>query len=163
MGMHSQVTVLIWAFLVAPGLLAGQEQSLEGPGKRDAYWWEKLRPMEKLAFVDGYAGAMTHAHVTTRVIGSAIIEDTREDSPCSSTKERAVTAFVGRAKADFDYFHITLGQLSDGLDKFYADFRNQRIEVYDAMDIIRQQIKGVDDSVIQRQILLMRKFHSKSE
>jgi hypothetical protein len=40
------------------------------------------------------------------------------------------------------YLHVTNGQLVEGVDTVYRDFRNQAIEVADVMNVVIRQIKG---------------------
>lgn len=51
---------------------------------------------------------------------------------------------------------ITTKQISDGLDVFYSDFANRRINIIDAIFIVKMQIDGQDQDLIQAQIRFLR-------
>jgi hypothetical protein len=44
-----------------------------------------------------------------------------------------------------DFEHVNVGQLVAGLDKVYTDYRNTRIEVWDAMVAVVRSIGGTSD------------------
>ena len=44
--------------------------------------------------------------------------------------------------APYELGSIPFGQLSDGLDEFYKDFRNKTIDVNLAMAYVRDELKG---------------------
>jgi len=47
---------------------------------------------------------------------------------------------------------ITVGQMRDGLNKFYEDFSNRKIKIVDAIYIVKMQIKGENPDLINAQI-----------
>lgn len=57
-----------------------------------------------------------------------------------------------RMSALFRYavLKITVGQLTDGLDQFYADFKNKNIRLIDAVYVVKKQIKGASADDIER-------------
>ncbi|MCX6141969.1 MAG: hypothetical protein NTZ35_01995 [Ignavibacteriales bacterium] len=44
---------------------------------------------------------------------------------------------------------VTVGQMLNGLDKFYEDFRNMSVKIVDAMNIVRFESTGKDPDEIQ--------------
>ena len=51
---------------------------------------------------------------------------------------------------------ITVGQLKDGVDKFYEDFANRKIKIVDAIYIVKMQIEGENPELISAQIRYLR-------
>lgn len=51
---------------------------------------------------------------------------------------------------------ITVSQISDGMDVFYSDFANRRIKIIDAIFIVKMQIDGQDQDLIQAQTRYLR-------
>ncbi|HTH74700.1 MAG TPA: hypothetical protein VL635_09875 [Trinickia sp.] len=41
--------------------------------------------------------------------------------------------------------NVTVGQIVDGLNQFYSDFRNRNIMIHDAVWLVLEQISGVPD------------------
>jgi len=52
----------------------------------------------------------------------------------------------------FDLSEISIGQIVDGLNKFYEDFSNRKIKIVDAIYIVKMQIKGENPDLINTQI-----------
>ena len=52
--------------------------------------------------------------------------------------------------------NITSGQIVDGLNMFYEDFRNRNILLMDAIYVIKKQIKGSTPEDIERILLYLR-------
>ena len=59
--------------------------------------------------------------------------------------------------ACFDFGNIPFGQLMDGVDEFYKDFRNKRVDIADAMTYVRDKLKGKSPAVLEQQL---KEFHS---
>lgn len=55
-----------------------------------------------------------------------------------------------------DFSNIRVGQLEDGLDAFYKDFRNTQIPVKEALLYVRDQISGCNDAVLKQEIEVLR-------
>lgn len=55
-------------------------------------------------------------------------------------------ATISKQKSLLDF---TYGQLLDGLDEFYSDFRNKRIPIGDAIYIVRMQLEGCSEEGIE--------------
>ena len=53
--------------------------------------------------------------------------------------------------------NVTNGQLVDGLDKFYSDFRNRRIKVNDAVWLVLNQVAGEPEAEMEKMIENWRK------
>ena len=51
------------------------------------------------------------------------------------------------------YFrNVTVGQLVDGLDVFYSDFRNRTIRVHDAIWLVVNQIAGTPQEELEKMV-----------
>jgi hypothetical protein len=48
--------------------------------------------------------------------------------------------------------NVTAGQLADGLDNFYADYRNRRIRVADAVWLVANGIAGTPQKELDKMI-----------
>jgi len=47
---------------------------------------------------------------------------------------------------------VTVGQIVDGLNQFYSDFRNRNIMVHDAVWLVLQEIAGTPDSQLNLEV-----------
>jgi hypothetical protein len=110
--------------------------------KDNGFWWADSSTAVKLAFVRGYATAMTHVvdiegfRCLAERNGGTIPEKFPGDealNACTSQNPRV---------APYEFEDIPFGQLSEGLDAFYKDFRNKTIEINLAMAYVRDELKG---------------------
>jgi hypothetical protein len=57
---------------------------------------------------------------------------------------------------DLSLFDITVGQLVDGLDVFYADFSTRKIKIVDAIYVVKMQINGKNADLITAQVRFLK-------
>lgn len=113
----------------------------------DGYWWESLKVLERLVFVAGYTQATSRWSAFLK--GSIFVN-------VSPSEGQALSKYTKWLADHMDFGRVSVRQVTDGVDRFYADFRNKGIDIDDAMDIVRQQLQGVSDAEIEKQILKMR-------
>jgi hypothetical protein len=132
-------------FVTALMVLLGTQTAFaqrQAPQKHDGYWWVSLNSEDKLYFVDGY----------TAGLGFASDQMTLK---CLSVEPAHDKEALHRCAADpwmvpFDFGKSTMGQVSDGVDDFYKDFRNKLIDVRVAIRYVRDELAGVPpDSLAQ--------------
>jgi hypothetical protein len=123
--------------MASPSL--GQDQST---ARTDGNWWNGLNSLTKYGYVVGYAN------------GSAKADATWAYGLC---KTQVTAKYLAAVSKGNDYSGITIGQLVEGVDQFYKDFRNTRILSSDAMMVVKQQISGVSQKEIDEFLELIRK------
>jgi hypothetical protein len=96
----------------------------------NGYWWMGQSESFKGGFVTGYAKAMT----TTFDAGTLMCMTEKGDA--------AVWSCAQNKMVPFDFTKIRFGQLSEGLDEFYKDFRNKGIDVDFGIRYVRDQLKN---------------------
>lgn len=123
------------------GLLLFLATALAQDQREDnGFWWVNNSDSFKLGYVSGYAEAMTVADDTQffRCIaaknGGTLPEKYPGDEVLHACKE-----VVG---PQFDYTQIRMGQLKEGVDEFYKDFRNKSIHIKVALGYVRDQLRG---------------------
>jgi hypothetical protein len=127
-------------FLVTLGTGLGQgQQSNKEPD--NGFWWVNQSETFKLGFVKGYASAMSNAadDIGFRCIaaknGGVIPEKVPTDA--------VLTECMGSPTVEhFSFGDIRFGQLEEGMDDFYKDFRNKGVYVTAAMFYVRDELKG---------------------
>jgi hypothetical protein len=78
----------------------------------------------------------------------------------ASTIQMAVTAARRpHSVACYDFGNISFGQLMDGVDEFYKDFRNKHVAIADAMTCVRDKLKRKSPAALERQL---KEFHNAS-
>ena len=62
-----------------------------------------------------------------------------------------------------DFSGIAHGQLVDGLNEFFEDYRNKRIHVADALMYVKNEIKGVSAELQKRNLQIMREVATRDD
>jgi hypothetical protein len=140
--MKTRIGFTVLLSLVLTGACASEETAHNG------YWWIGMPENFKLGFVTGYAKAM----VVVFDVNSLV---------CMTEKgDEAIRSCVKYKIAPFDFTKIRFGQLSEGLDEFYKDFRNKGIDVDFGIRYVKDQLKNeksakeLDEEVVRKTDLL---------
>jgi hypothetical protein len=110
--------------------------------RRDGNWWNSLDDDFKYSYIVGiYDGLLLGNNFSLWGISS------KTDCDCVS---EAISSF-------YDYNHtymsnVTNGQIVDGLNEFYKDFRNRRIRVGGAIWIVVKDIAGTPKEEMEKLI-----------
>jgi hypothetical protein len=130
---------------LSPAVLAVNPSFGEGQStdRTDGNWWKGLASLAKYGYVVGYAD------------GSEKADATWADGEC---KTLVTAKYLAAVQKQNDYSGITIGQYVEGVDQFYKDFRNTRILETDAMMIVKWQISGADQNVIDESLQTLRKI-----
>lgn len=81
------------------------------------------------------------------LVDDAIKEDTEVNSYTKITWK-----MFKESTENLDISGITVGQIKDGVNKFYEDFANRKIKIVDAIYVVKMQIQGKDPDLINAQI-----------
>src|SRR5215472_11231405 len=121
------------------------------PPIRNGYWWTDSSLQFKLGFVAGYASAMGEA---ADIAGfECIAKKNGGTLPAKVPPNEVLDACISSpAVARFDFQKITRGQLQEGLDAFYGDFRNKAIDIGDAIWYVRDQLKGKTAAELEKEL-----------
>lgn len=66
------------------------------------------------------------------------------------------TIFKNNRLRRYGIFNITVGQMGDGLDVLYEDFKNRSIPITDAIYVVKKQINGASNDDVERILLYLR-------
>jgi len=104
----------------------------------DGHEWNSWEKKEKIHFINGFMNGANSVAISYFTISIEI----------GKTPEQFITAFA------FD--GISVGQLLDGIDLLYSDFKNRSIAVFFALYVVKKQVKGTPPEDIERILLWMR-------
>ena len=143
------IALLLFA-LVAAANSFGQKQDAH-----DGFWWSEKSESFKLGYVAGYVEAMVTS--SNSPVWKCLAEKNGGTIP-AEYPGRAMLEECGKA-ADphFDYSGIPFGQLQEGVDHFYKDFRNKRININAAISYVRDQLRGKPADELDAALAFMRK------
>ena len=145
---------LVLFVLSGTGIAYGQEQTHNG------YWWVDKSLDFKLGFATGYVVAMVNA--TDSAAFRCLAAQNGGTLPKKYPGDEALKACQKEAEAVFVYFGgIPMGQLVDGVDEFYKDFRNKNLQIELAMLYVRDALKGKPDKELQDELSGWRQTTSK--
>lgn len=149
-------TKSIAIFLILTVLCAFNAWSEESPS--DGNYWRMVNISQKAAFIHGFI-------LASSLVSSAIIADTifyleehynkkvtakEEDILSSETKKFPLSEWR------YAITDIKNGQIVDGLNILYEDFKNRNIKIFDAIYVIKKQIRGTPPEDIERILLYLR-------
>lgn len=152
-----RVYILLFCILLA-GFIAkpcwGEEQERY---KLDGYKWDSWPRDGKFGWVKGYCDGLDRASLEgafflselRREMGNEMGENEFE------SKERGlkgVESFIKRLVLS----GVTYGQMVDGLDKFYQDYRNKKVLTREAIWIVKLQVKGAPQDFIDQEARILR-------
>lgn len=127
----------------------------QAPPTFDGYWWMSMTPDFKLGWVTGYATAMDSAATSKMGACMATIPLYKEKYPNVDPNELVRKLCLGDVSLDFD--GISMGQLVNGIDAFYNDYRNKQLDVNWAIQYARDSIKGKAAQELDAEVTLWRR------
>lgn len=129
--------------LAAVILVACLTASAQGR-RRDGNWWRGHNEIEKANYLTGFLDGMG--------IGALFAQLHVADTKCVVDADKSFQA------ASVEYFgNIVVGQVADGLNTLYNDFRNRSITVVNGVWIVAMQISGKPASEIEKEIEKLRR------
>ena len=139
--------------LVTMGTRLGQGQSPKEPD--NGFWWVNQSETFKLGFVSGYASAMSNA---ADEIGFSCIAAKNGGVLPEKVPTDAVLAECMNSPTyvHFSFGGIRVGQLEEGMDDFYKDFRNKGVYVTAAMFYVRDELKGKSAKELEDELSVYR-------
>ena len=145
---------VLFFVLTGSGTIHGQEQTHNG------YWWVDKSLDFKLGFASGYVLAMVNA--TDAAAFRCLAANNGGTLPTKYPGDEALNACLKEAEATtLSFNNIPMGQLVDGVNEFYKDFRNKNLTIGVAMRYARDALKGKTDKELQDELTDWRKIGSK--
>lgn len=114
---------------------------------RDGSWWRKQSELTKASYI---VGVLDGVHLGHDFSTWGLVEDVS----ASDARQRTIESFEKYSKL---LSRVRVGQLDEGLDAFYTDFRNRNIAVYRALWVVIRSITGTPQDEVDRLIENLRK------
>ncbi len=147
---------LLFIFFISSVITINTELTA-GQFKNNGYFWEKLNPSAKLAYVIGYAEGMGGLNLEIRHQMNVIAElydlEKTEENKYLSKYGKEMRAYF---EENYQYFNIPYQQLVEGINALYKEYTNKTITLVDAIDLVKAEIKGVAKSDLERRKKFMR-------
>jgi hypothetical protein len=113
---------------------------------RDGGWWPHLSLAEKVMYINGFLDGQTFAHTRFNMNIFEALQDPKTGK-YDPSRNPGIIALQTVSQDEFKsgFNGVSPEQIIKGLDKVYADYRNLRIEVADALDVVVKSISGSTD------------------
>ncbi|MFC5582897.1 hypothetical protein [Rhodanobacter terrae] len=119
--------------------------------QRDGNWWNQQSESFKIAYVVGFLDGMSYEDDLWK--GSLMLAYPKFDPDGPAIK---LTKFMDDHESR-EFGNVTSGQIVDGLNKIYADYRNRRIDVVNAMTLVVRSMDGTPDAELRGYFEVQRK------
>lgn len=114
----------------------------------DGHWWNGRDMSYKLGFVLGFIQGVGLVADETQI--DCVIAKYQQKRPPKAPPPTGVSEACTNPRWDFD--KIRSGELQEGLDVFYADFRNKAVFVNDAVLYVRDELKGKSAAELEKEL-----------
>lgn len=115
-------------------------------------WRDSQNAISRVALMQGYVEGYSMAQAIAPFYTCLAIKESKD---CLARSNEV----VGQSMIDFA--GLTFGQLRDGVDSFYADYRNRKIELPGAMNYVVKAIRGTPTAELEQMVERMREFATK--
>jgi hypothetical protein len=127
--------------IVAASLFVCSVALTADEARHDGTWWNRQSAGFRLFYVLGFMDGMDlGSRFSTPESAEVKGAPDRSDDPRRTYQRRTEHYFA----------NVTVGQVSDGLDAFYRDYRNRSISLADGFEIVVRSIKGEDVDALTR-------------
>ena len=133
----------------------------------NGYDWQKSDSSENDAFVLGFMiGSCYVVEENMDELNQSLMKDaTEKGEKVSEFLEGAV--FQEKIRNSilqrFSFYNITAGQIVDGIDILYKDFKNKGIRILDAIYVVKRQIEGTSPEDIEKILIYLRSNYENRE
>lgn len=122
----------------------------------DGYTWESWSKGIKVGWAAGFYDGIEQGTFEGGIFLWAF-EDIMKNRYQDSNELEFIKNKLGRSLGERTSFEfISFGQIVNGLDEFYKDFRNKTIEIREAAYMVRLELKGAPKNFIEEQIRIIR-------
>lgn len=120
-------------------------------GSHDGTWWGNMSHESKLGYILGYWDGELSAHSACTFFWQfqPALAPTKACGNFIESREKVVESAPS--------WKGTAGQVEEGLNALYSDYRNRLVQVQHALIIVNHQISGEPDEEIQKMIEFWRK------
>lgn len=135
----------IASLLAVSVLVAFASPAFSDDNRRDGNWWQTQAALERLEYVVGFLDGMD--------LGRDFSVWKYSTSKAPADIDTAAKTYGSYDEFSKQYLHnVTVGQIVAGLDTFYADYRNRRIQTRAAVWLVLQGIAGVPAEELNKNI-----------
>jgi hypothetical protein len=170
--MRSVILALIFCFLLFSVAFSADKQEISSMDGTD---WTEWTLLQKHSFVSGFISGAHYvlrnntqrqddkydSDKASKVFVAYILPDEKKPKNTFSRTEVGLlldnqTEGLNTGLYRYAIFEITNGQLVEGLNAFYGDFKNKQVKLWDAIYVVKKQIKGASTEEIEAVLQFLR-------
>ena len=156
--MNKLCAAALIAWVLLPVSLAGAAEP------QDGNWWNAqpraLQVYWAIGFLDGVTVGYDSSRSLMAIVGNPVTSALPPncDASCLADlfKLHSYLENIIRVREQ-EYDGISAGEIADGLNHIYSDYRNRRINILDAAVVVVYSIKGASEEQMQRRLEYLRK------
>jgi len=133
-------------------ILTTSTLSWSGIERTDGNWWMSMNKSSKNSYISGYIDGMKLGNIFSC---KKYETNTKNYSDCIKLRDKSYEEYDNLL-----FSNVTDDQLSAELDNFYANKKNRRIFVFNAVWIAANRISGMPEADINKMILKSRAISS---
>lgn len=146
---------MVRAICVALATLCWSANAISDDRGRDGNWWGTQSDLQRVSYIGGFwDGANFESEMASSLLFLSA-QDLSGEAQINRIRESARVAEYLKARDHELFSGVTIGQMLDGINSFYSDYRNRRIYVIHAILIVANEISGRSTDAIER----MTQFH----
>lgn len=136
--------------IVFPIVLVVSHIASHAQGKNfDGELWAGLDKISKYSWINGYHQGLSTASTAAPVLFCNTAKSVQD---CyAEASEKVDRVIMGSLRG------TSIDQLSDGIDTFYADYRNRRIQIQYAVGHVSRSIKGASAAALEKEAEALRR------
>ena len=140
-----QIILLICVLLTLPALSVAED------GRRDGNWWNQQDRPARFSYMIGFFDGMT--------LGQRFSYWDLPENNKDACLGKVLDSYTGYRSKYFN--NVTNGQIVDGLVSLYADYRNRRIKISEAVWLVVNGIAGTPQKELDAMIESHRRYADK--
>ena len=122
--------------------------------RRDGNWWIGQENITKVVYLVGSIDGIELGHRFS--CWNVLFNETKADQSCYAKVTDSFTECSQKYLSN-----VKVSQVRDGLDSFYADYKNRRIPLYNAVWVVVRGIAGTPEEELNIEIEFCRQDASK--
>jgi hypothetical protein len=139
-------------------LSLGTEAGIGEEQKHNGYWWANHSENFKTGFVVGYVIGMNNAR--DMLVGDCVAMQHGGVLPAEAPTEEEIKPCAEMpVLTNLKYNTVLPGQLADGTDEFYKDFKNKDISITLALRYVRDELTGTPAEELEKELARFRQVH----
>jgi len=126
--------------------------------RHDGYWWDESGDAFKLGYVIGLSRGISHCGSAFAYFREDFLSDSISLDDCLN-----VLLLYGEYLIEFNIEGVTYGQMRDGINTLYEDYRNKQLPAVYLLPVVEMQVAGKSEAEIDSALQELRRISSEAK